>query len=136
TSYANQRRKEKFNGCTMYADFRELLAKEKELDAVKIMTPDHLHATIAIAAMKQGKHVLVHKPLANRLQEARIVIETARKTKVATHFLPASDGSNIQAIKNWIDEGAVGTLRQIHNWSNRPVWPQYPAIPTDTPAVP
>jgi len=136
TYYAKERKTEKFNGCAVYADFRELLEKEKDVNAVKIMTPDHLHATIAIAAMKKGKHVLVHKPLANRLMEARLVIETARQTKVATHFLPASDGANIRVIKDWIDGGAIGTLREIHNWSNRPVWPQYPTIPTDTPPVP
>ena len=136
TAYAKQRAAEKFKGCATYADFRELLEKEKDVNAVKVMTPDHLHATVAIAAMKKGKHVLMHKPLANRLHEARLVIETARATKVATHFLPASDGANIRAIKGWIDDGAIGTLREIHNWSNRPVWPQYPTIPTDCPPVP
>jgi hypothetical protein len=112
------------------------LEKEKDLDGVKIMTPDHLHATIAIAAMKKGKHVAVHKPLANRLAEARLLIETARKTKVATHFLPANDGAVIRVIANWIKDGAIGTLREVHNWSSRPFWPQYPTIPTDTPPVP
>jgi hypothetical protein len=136
TTYANQRASEKFKGCATYADFRELLEKEKDVHAVKIMTPDHLHATIAIAAMKAGKHVLMHKPLANRLQEARLVIETARRTKVATHFLPASDGARIRAIKAWIDDGAIGTLREVHNWSNRPTWPQYPSIPADKPPIP
>jgi len=136
TFYASQRRSEKFGGCAAYADFRELLEKEKDVNAVKIMTPDHSHATIAIAAMKKGKHVMMHKPIANRLQEARLVIETARRTKVATHFLPASDGANIQRIKGWVDAGAIGTLREIHNWSNRPVWPQYATIPTDTPPIP
>ena len=136
TSYANQRTSDKFKGCASYADFRDLLEKEKDVNAVKIMTPDHLHATIAIAAMKKGKHVLLHKPIANRLQEARWVIETARKTKVATHFLPANDGAQIRAIKAWIDDGAIGTLREVHNWSNRPMWPQYPIIPTDTPPIP
>ena len=136
TCHANQRAAEKFKGCATYADFRELLEKEKDVNAVKIMTPDHLHATISIAAMKKGKHVLMHKPLANRLQEARWVVETARRTKVATHFLPASDGAQIRAIKAWIDDGAIGKLREVHNWSNRPMWPQYPAIPTDRPPVP
>ena len=136
TVYARQRQSEKFGGCAAYADFRELLEKEKDVNAVKIMTPDHLHATIAIAAMKKGKHVMMHKPIANRLDESRLVIETARRTKVATHFLPASDGGNIRQIKGWIDAGAIGTLREIHNWSNRPVWPQYPTIPTDTPPIP
>jgi hypothetical protein len=136
TVYAKQRASEKFRGCAEYADFRELLEKEKDVNAVKVMTPDHLHATVAIAAMKKGKHVLLHKPLANRLQEARWVVETARATKVATHFLPASDGELIATIKAWIDDGAIGTLREIHNWSNRPVWPQYPMLPKDTPPVP
>lgn len=134
TCYAKQRQAEKFKGCATHADFRELL--EKDVDAVKIMTPDHLHATVAIAAMKKGKHVLMHKPLANRVQEARWVIETARKAKVATHFLPASDGALVRTIKGWIDEGAIGRLREIHNWSNRPMWPQYATIPTDTPPIP
>src|ERR1043166_9657553 len=134
TCYAKQRQAEKFKGCPTHADFRELL--EKDVDAVKIMTPDHLHATVAIAAMKKGKHVLMHKPLANRVQEARWVIETARKAKVATHFLPASDGALVRTIKGWIDEGAIGRWREIHNWSNRPMWPQYATIPTDTPPIP
>jgi hypothetical protein len=136
TFYAKERASEKFKGCAAYTDFRELLEKEKDVNAVKIMTPDHLHATIAIAAMKKGKQVLMHKPLANRLHEARLVVETARKTKVATHFLPANDGSRMRAIKAWIDDGAIGRLREVHNWSNRPMWPQYPTIPTDAPPVP
>ncbi len=134
--YAKKRPNDQFKGCASYEDFRELLAKEKDVDAVKIMTPDHLHATIAIAAMNRGKHTMVHKPLANRVHEARLVIETARRTKVATHFLPASAGENVRMVAGWIRDGAIGTLREIHNWSNRPVWPQYPTIPTDTPPVP
>ncbi len=125
-----------FKGCAAYTDFRELLEKANGIDAVKIMTPDHLHATVAIAAMKKGKHVLLHKPLANRVQEARLVIETARKTKVATHFIPADSGAQVGVAAKWIRDGAIGTLREVHNWSNRPVWPQYATIPTDTPPVP
>lgn len=136
TAYAAQKRSGRFNGCATYTDFRELLARGRELNAVKIMTPDHLHATIAVAAMRQGKHVLMHKPLANRLTEARLVIDTARETKVATHFLPASDGANIRKIKDALDQGLIGTLREIHNWSNRPMWPQYSEIPSERPQVP
>jgi hypothetical protein len=135
-AYAREKGRETFKGCTAYADFRELLEKEPDVNSVKVMTPDHLHATVAIAAMKRGKHVMMHKPLANRLKESRLVIETARQTKVATHFLPASEGLDIQTARDWIQDGAIGTLREIHNWSNRPVWPQYPTIPTDPPPVP
>jgi hypothetical protein len=136
TCYARQRASEQFKGCAAYADFRELLEKEKGIDAVKVMTPDHLHASVAIAALKKGKHVMVHKPLANRVQEARLVIETARQMKLTTHFLPASAGEQTRLVAGWIRQGAIGTLREIHNWSNRPVWPQYATIPTDTPPVP
>jgi hypothetical protein len=136
TAYANQRRTGKFNGCATYVDFRELLEKEKDLNSVKVMTPDHLHATIATAAMNKGKHLMMHKPLANRLHEGRLVIQTARRAGVATHFLPASDGANVRKVKGWIEQGAIGALREIHNWSNRPVWPQYAMRPTDQPPVP
>jgi hypothetical protein len=134
--YGKQTGSGKSRGCVSYADFRELLEKEKDLDAVKVITPDHLHATIAIAAMKKGKHVMMHKPLANRAREARLVIETARQTKVATHFIPASSGEQVQVAAKWIKEGAIGNLREIHNWSNRPVWPQYATIPVERPPVP
>ena len=71
TYYAKQRRNERYKGCTTYVDFRELLENEKDVTAVKVMTPDHTHATISIAALKKGMNVIVHKPLANRLLEAR-----------------------------------------------------------------
>jgi predicted dehydrogenase len=136
TYYANQRKTAKFKACAAYADFRELLDKEKDLDAVKIMTPDHLHATISIAAMRKGKHVLMHKPLANRMGEARLVVETARKTKVATHLLAYGMAAANGRIAARIQEGAIGALREIHNWSNRPFWPQYTEIAADRPPVP
>lgn len=135
-AYGNRLERGQFKGCKAYADFRELLDREPDVNAVKIMTPDHSHAAIAIAAMKKGQHVLMHKPLANRLHEARRVIETARETGVATHFLPASDGAQLRTIRAWLEAGAIGTLREIHNWSNRPVWPQYSTLPQDTPPVP
>jgi len=125
-----------YKGCASYADFRDLLEHHKGLDAVKIMTPDHLHATISIAAMKQGKHVMMHKPIANRLYEARQVLETARATKVATHFIPWDSHGSMDLVMSWIKDGAIGTLREVHNWSNRPVWPQYLTLPADQPPLP
>jgi hypothetical protein len=113
-----------------------LLDKEKDLDAVKVMTPDHLHAAVSVAAMRKGKHVIMHKPLANRLYEARLVIETARQTKVATHLLAYGSGRGNGLIAARIKEGVIGKLREIHNWTNRPVWPQYTEIPQDKPPIP
>lgn len=134
--YANQRKSESFRSCAAYADYRELLEKEEGLDAVKIMTPDHLHAAIALAAMKRGKNVLTHKPIANRLSEGRLVIDTARKTHAGTHLLAYGSGAANRKIARQIRRGAIGPLREIHNWTNRPVWPQYTEIPSETPPVP
>jgi hypothetical protein len=134
--YAKQRGKDHYKACATYADFRELLDKEGDVTAVKVMTPDHTHAVIALAALNKGKNVIVHKPLANRLLEARAVIDTAREKKLATHFMPASTGANQKPAVDMIKNGAIGTLREIHNWSMRPMWPQFPTLPTDTPPVP
>lgn len=134
--YAKNKPSGQYKGCTVYEDFRELLAKENDLDAIKIMTPDHLHATIAIAAMKKGKHVVTHKPIANRMAEGRLTIETARQTKVKTHLLAWSDHPEHELILQWINDGVIGTLKEIHNWSYRPVWPQWTTNPTDTPPIP
>ncbi len=72
----------------MYADYRELLDKEKNLDAVKIITPDHLHGLFSMAAIKRGKHVMVQKPISNRLLEGKKLIQMARDSKVITHLIP------------------------------------------------
>jgi hypothetical protein len=134
--YAKHAPSGSYQGCRSYEDFRDLLAQEKDLDAIKIMTPDHLHATIAIAAMKKGKHIVTHKPIANRLAEGRLTIETARQQKVRTHLLAWSDRRDNELSLQWIQAGAIGTLREIHNWSHRPVWPQWTGNPTDTPPIP
>lgn len=134
TCYAKKRESEKFKGVASYADFRELLEKEKDLDSVKIMTPDHLHATISIAAMKKGKHVLMHKPLANRVAEVRMVVETARKTGVATHLLAWH--APLTQVRQMILDGAIGNLKEVHNWTDRPFWPQQLALPMDRPPIP
>ncbi len=108
-------------GCATYADFREMLAQEKDLDAVYIMTPDHLHATVALAAMKAGKHVIVHKPLGNVLREARLVSAAARETGLATHMFCAAGSRRGCDLSEWIGNGAIGPVREVHNWSSRPV---------------
>ena len=98
TYYSNVHPELKYKGCTAYADVRELLEKEKDLDAVKIMTPDHLHGILSIAALKRGKHVLVHKPLSNRLLEGKKVIEMARNSKVITHLIPWDSNGSMETV--------------------------------------
>lgn len=85
--YGKSQGKGMYSGCSSYEDFRELLEKERDLNAIKIMTPDHLHATVAIASMKKGKHVVTHKPIANRMNEAKLTIGMAGKTELVTHLL-------------------------------------------------
>lgn len=136
TYYAKKRGQDRYKGCATYADFREMLDKEKDVTAVKVMTPDHLHAPVSLAALKKGMNVIVHKPLANRLLEARAVVDTAKAKKIATHFMPASEGASQKQALDMVKNGAIGTLREIHNWSMRPMWPQFPTLPTDRPRIP
>jgi hypothetical protein len=134
--YARTSEKGSYKGCTSYADFRELLEKETGIDAIKIMTPDHLHGTVAIASMKKGKHVVTHKPIANRMNEAKATIELAKTSGLSTHLLAYSKLPELDTIMNWIKGGFIGTLKEIHNWSNRPVWPQWQANPAEIVPVP
>jgi hypothetical protein len=137
TYYASVRPDKQFKGCNAYADARELFEKEKDLDAVKIMTPDHLHGVLAMAAIRRGKHVLIHKPLSNRLAEGLQTIDLARKHPgVITHLIPWDSNGSMDTVMSWINAGAIGTLKEVHNWTNRPVWPQYPDLPTEKPPVP
>jgi len=136
TYYSKFREDQKPGSCRAYSDFRELFEKEKDINAVKVMTPDHLHGLISLAAMKRGIHVTTHKPISNRLEEGFRVIEQAKKTNVTTHLIAWDSNGSMDQVMGWIREGAIGTLREVHNWTNRPVWPQYPTLPTDNPAVP
>ena len=124
-------------GCRTYADFRELVASEKDLDAVYCMTPDHLHATVSLAGLRAGKHVITHKPLSNVMSEARLVIKTARETGAATHMFCNAGLESTAEISEWIASGAIGPVREVHNWSTRPFWPQgMTARPTESVPVP
>jgi hypothetical protein len=78
----------------------------------------------------------MHKPLSNRLVEGKKVIEMARKSKVITHLIPWDSNGPMDKVMSWINGGAIGTLTEVHNWTNRPVWPQYPELPTGQPPVP
>ena len=122
--YANNRESGTYTGCKTYADYRELLEAEEDIDGVIIMTPEHLHGPIAIAAMNKGKHAVTHKTLANTLHEVRKVVETAERQGVVTHMMAWHNQLWMYRIKDWIDAGVIGTVREVHNWSRRPVWPQ------------
>ena len=109
-----------------YRDYREMLAKEAEhIDAVTVTTPDHSHAAAAMLAMKAGKPVRVQKPLTHLIWEARALEEAARQYKVATQMGNqghAREGTRV--IREWVEAGAIGTVKEVHFWTNRPIWPQ------------
>ena len=135
----------KYPKAKRYKDYREMLEKEKGIDAVIIATPDHNHAIVTAAAMKHGKHVYCQKPLTRTVREARIITRIARETKVVTQMGNqgmAFEGNRL--LKEWIWGGVIGAVREVHVWSDRPThrgkmplgWPQGVDRPGDTPAVP
>ena len=115
-----------------YKDYRVMLEKEgKNIDAVLITTPDHMHAPIAMAAMELGKHVYVEKPLTHDIYEARMLTQAAKKYKVVTSMgNQGSSGDDIRLIETWLQDGLLGDVHTVHVWTNRPTWPQ--GIPTPT----
>jgi hypothetical protein len=123
-----------YNGCTAYADFREMMEKEKGLDAVFIMTPDHLHAPVALAAMNKGICAATHKPISNFMYETRLACNTAKKTGIPTQCFAFQDYDEYYTIKAWIDAGLIGQVKELHRWTNRPMWPQgSPYLPAEAP---
>ncbi len=120
-----------------YRNFREMLDKQKDIEAVLVATPDHLHATIAMAAIKAGKHVYVEKPLTHTIKEARMLRDAAKQAKVATQM--GCQGHAMESIRllcEWIWDGAIGPVREVHAWTPHPVWPQGLDRPKETPPVP
>ena len=120
-----------------YRDFRVMLEEQKDIDAVVVATPDHTHALVAMAAIEAGKHVYVEKPLTYSIYESRKVTEAARRAKVMTQM--GNQGHATEDIRNiceWIADGAIGPVREVHAWTTHAVWPQGIEKPKDTPAVP
>jgi predicted dehydrogenase len=122
---------------TRYTDYREMLAKQKNIDAVVVATPDHTHALIALAAMDLGKHVYVQKPLAWSVEECRRLAAKAASSKVQTQMGNQGHSSDdARLVNEYIQSGAIGTVTEVHVWTNRPLayWPQ--GIPRPAPLPP
>src|SRR6201982_299649 len=135
--YGTQKRSGQYKGCAAYKDFRELLEKEKDVDAVVVCTTDHVHAAVSAAAMKKKKHVFCQKPLTHTIYEARRLAEIARETGVATQIAVANQASeDTRLLCEWIWNGAIGPVREVANWSSRPFWPQGLERPSEAEAVP
>ena len=129
--------KAKYERAHIYRDFREMLEREKSLDAITVSTPDHTHAVIAMMAMKMGKHVFVQKPLTHTVKEARLLRLEAEKRNLVTQMGNqghAKEGARL--ICEWIWDGAIGPVREVHVWTNRPIWPQGIEAPKEIPSCP
>jgi predicted dehydrogenase len=110
---------------TRYSDFRVMLEKQKNLDAVVVSTPDNTHAVAAIMAMNLGKHVYCEKPLTHDIYEARQMRLVAAKRRVATQMgNQGTSNDTFRAGVEVIRSGALGDVREVHVWTNRPIWPQ------------
>lgn len=135
TWYKKQSALKKYKACGIYEDYRELLEKENDLDAVVVGTTDHQHAQVAMKAMEKGKHVLCQKPMTNSVYEARLLGETAKSTGLATQVLTAnSSAESTDRLCEMIWSGVIGSVRKVHNWSTRPVWPSgFASLPIEEP---
>ena len=120
------RKGEKYPQAKKYQDFRKMLEEnEKSIDAVTVSTPDHTHAVAAAMALRMGKHVYCQKPLVQTVEEARLLRKLAADKKVATQMgNQGSAASGLRRAVEVIQAGVIGPVRELHVWSNRPVWPQ------------
>src|ERR1041385_2694313 len=102
-------------------DYRVLLEKRKDIEAVMIATPDHMHAPITVAALRAGKHVYVEKPMAHSIEEARVMTRVAKETGLVTQMgNNGHAGEGLRQIREWIEAGVIGRVREVHAWSDRP----------------
>jgi predicted dehydrogenase len=128
---------ERYPRAQKYNDFRKLFDEMgKSIDAVTVSTPDHNHAVISATAMRLGKHCFTQKPLTHTLYEARRLAEIAREMKVATQMgNQGTASSGLRKAAALVRAGALGTVKEVHVWTDRPIWPQGVSRPEPT-AVP
>ncbi|MHC4502449.1 MAG: Gfo/Idh/MocA family oxidoreductase [Planctomycetota bacterium] len=128
----------RFPQAKVYRDFRYMLHEMGDkIDAVTVSTPDHMHFPVAMMAMQMGKHAFVQKPMAHTVWEARELARVAKEKGLATQMGNqghAHDGTRL--VYEWVRSGALGPVREVLFWTDRPVWPQNIPPPTDTPDVP
>jgi predicted dehydrogenase len=136
---------QRYPGAKTYKDYREMIEKQKDIDAVLVATPDHTHAVISMAAMKAGKHVYCQKPLTHDVYEARMLAQAAKENKVATQMgIQGHSGEGVRLVREWVEAGLIGEVREVDAWCSLSYYPwghagwssKYSARPADTPPVP
>lgn len=133
-----KRASKSFADAKAYSDFRKMLDEMAgEIDAVTISTPDHTHITAAAMTLGLEKHCFCQKPLTRSIAAARVLGELARKKGVATQM--GNQGTAADSLRRaaaLIQSGGLGTVREVHVWTNRPVWPQGGGRPVEAPVPP
>lgn len=121
-----------------FRDYREMFAQlGDKIDAVVISTPDHMHFPIAMTAIAHGKHVYCEKPLTHTVEEARLLTAAARKAGVITQMgNQGHSNEGTRLLKEWIAAGVLGEVREVHSWTNRPIWPQGLELPDHSKMLP
>lgn len=129
---------DEFPNVPRFRDYRQMLDKlGNQIDAVTISTPDHMHFPIAVAALSLGKHVFVEKPMTHTVAEARQLGKLAREKKVATQMGNQGHANEgLRLIKEWHQAGVLGEVREIHSWTDRPIWPQGVSLPDHSKMLP
>jgi len=114
----------------VFSDFREMFAEvADQIDVVSISTPDHMHFPIAMEALRLGKPLMVQKPLCNNLWEARVLANFAKQKGILN--VMGNQGATMagtRIVREWIEAGLIGEVKEVHYWTNRPVWPQGPGL--------
>jgi predicted dehydrogenase len=119
--------RQRFPNARFYEDFRRML-EQRDIEAVVVSTPDHLHAPVAVAAMRAGKHVYCEKPLAHSVHEVRVMMETAARMRVVTQMgTQIHAGDNYRRVVELIQGGAIGLVRRVHVWCNTRLSPGFRA---------
>lgn len=134
--YAN-RVFEHYPDARKWMDYREMLDKQKDIEAVVIATPDHTHMLPAAAAMESGKHVYLQKPLTHSVYESRYLTELAKRTGVVTQMgNEGHSNDTVYEVAEVVHSGCLGEIREAHVWTNRPIWRQGMPMPLKEVAIP
>jgi len=113
-------------GAKWYSDYRKMFEElSDKLDGVVVSIPDHMHFPVAMSAVNLGINVYCEKPLTHTVEESRLLAEGARKRKVVTQMgNQGHSNAGVRLAKEWIAAGAIGQIREVYSWTNRPIWPQ------------
>jgi predicted dehydrogenase len=124
-SYAEKAFRE-FPKAKQFRDWRRMYDEMSDsIDAVMVATADHTHAAIAAHALAMGKHVYCQKPLTHSVYESRLLTRLAAKHRVATQMgNQGNSGDGVRQVCEWIWNGEIGEVKEVHAWTDRPIWPQ------------